>query len=111
MKNRENNLNFLDLFAGAGVLSEGFIRESFIPVAFVEKDVNACYTIKTRLSYYYLNKKGEKNIYIDYLKGIISRKELYNYIPCSILNRVINEEINEDNLSLLFQDLKNNWKK
>jgi hypothetical protein len=27
------------------------------------------------------------------------------------LNRVINEEINEDNLSLLFQDLKNNWKK
>jgi DNA (cytosine-5)-methyltransferase 1 len=105
MKNRENNLNFLDLFAGAGGLSEGFIRESFIPVAFVEKDVNACYTIKTRLSYYYLNKKGEKNIYIDYLKGIISRKELYNYIPCSILNRVINEEINEDNLSLLFQDI------
>lgn len=102
---KDKKLTFIDLFAGAGGLSEGFIRESFIPVAFVEKNVNACYTIKTRLSYYYLNKKGEKNIYIDYLKGIISRNELYNYIPCSILNRIINEEINEDNLSLLFQDI------
>ncbi len=102
---KDKKLTFIDLFAGAGGLSEGFIRESFIPGAFVEKNVNACYTIKTRLSYYYLNKKGEKNIYIDYLKGIISRNELYNYIPCSILNRIINEEINEDNLSLLFQDI------
>ncbi len=51
MIKEENNLNFLDLFAGAGGLSEGFIRESFIPVAFVEKNVNACYTITPHFSH------------------------------------------------------------
>ena len=31
-----SQLNFIDLFAGAGGLSEGFIREMFEPVAHVE---------------------------------------------------------------------------
>jgi DNA (cytosine-5)-methyltransferase 1 len=32
-------MRYLDLFAGAGGLSEGFIREGFEPVAHVELDM------------------------------------------------------------------------
>ena len=39
---------FLDLFAGAGGLSEGFLRADYQAVAHVEMDVAACYTLKTR---------------------------------------------------------------
>ena len=47
-------MNFIDLFSGAGGLSEGFIREGFNPIAHVEIDKAACYTLKTRTAYHYL---------------------------------------------------------
>lgn len=105
MKNKENNLKFLDLFAGAGGLSEGFIREGFIPVAFVEKDANACYTLKTRLSYHNLNNMGNQEIYLHYLKGKLSKEELYGNVPENLLNIVINEEINKGTIDLIFQKI------
>ena len=53
-------VKYLDLFAGAGGLSEGFIRAGYEPVAHVEMDVAACYTLKTRAAYHWL--RNEKNI-------------------------------------------------
>ncbi|GHV26388.1 hypothetical protein AGMMS4952_06330 [Spirochaetia bacterium] len=50
----KNNLRFLDLFAGAGGLSEGFIRAGFQPVAHVEMNSAACYTLKTRMARHWL---------------------------------------------------------
>ena len=47
-------LNFIDLFSGAGGLSEGFINAGFEPIAHVEIDAKACETLETRLIYHKL---------------------------------------------------------
>jgi site-specific DNA-cytosine methylase len=41
---------YIDLFAGAGGLSEGFIKAGFNPIAHVEMSKEACDTLKTRLA-------------------------------------------------------------
>jgi DNA (cytosine-5)-methyltransferase 1 len=82
--------NYIDLFAGAGGLSEGFIRAGFQPIAHVEIDEAACYTIKTRTAYHYLKSTGKYNDYISYLTKEISRKELYSLLPDSLHDSVIN---------------------
>ena len=53
------SLQFLDLFAGAGGLSEGFIQAGFEPVAHVEKDEAACLTLQTRMTWHWLRKRDE----------------------------------------------------
>lgn len=98
-------INFIDLFAGAGGLSEGFLREEFNPVAFVEKDENACNTLKTRLAYYYLKDSGKINIYNAYLQGKLSRIEFYGLVPDNVLKKVINREINENTLNMIFEEI------
>jgi len=54
-------LNYIDLFAGAGGLSEGFKKAGFTPIAHVEMDKAACFTLKTRACYFHLkeNNKAE----------------------------------------------------
>ena len=95
----------IDLFAGAGGLSEGFHRAGFDIVAHVERDHNACLTLKTRLAFHYLNAHDKIQIYKDYLQGKITRDKLYSYIPSEILNSVINEEINEDTIKNIFDKI------
>lgn len=51
--NQNKNYKFIDLFAGAGGLSEGFIRAGFEPIAHIEMDHYACDTLKTRAAYHY----------------------------------------------------------
>ncbi|TQD23822.1 DNA cytosine methyltransferase [Methanolobus vulcani] len=98
-------LTFLDLFAGAGGLSEGFIRAGYSPVAHVEMDAAACYTLKTRAAYHWLKKHGKLDIYSDYLYGKISRSELYDSVPESLISSVINSEISEDSLPFIFSEI------
>ncbi|MBE2254664.1 MAG: DNA cytosine methyltransferase [Ignavibacteria bacterium] len=101
-----SDLNYIDLFAGAGGLSEGFIKNGFKPIAHVEMNNDACNTLKTRLSYYWL--KGEKrdNIYFDYLKSEVKIKEqLWSNVPDEIINSVINTEISEDTLPEIFRKI------
>lgn len=90
-------IRYIDLFAGAGGLSEGFIRSGYNPVAHVEFDLAACYTLRTRVSRHYLSAKNNIETYYDYLKGSISRDELYSKVPKSQLNSVIHGEIGKDN--------------
>lgn len=59
-------MNFIDLFSGAGGLSEGFIESGFRPIAHVEKNDQACKTIETRLIYHQLKKDKQIKFYYDY---------------------------------------------
>lgn len=93
---------FLDLFAGAGDLSEGFIQSSYNPVVHVEMDEAACYTLKTRLAYHWLKKHNQMDKYDQYLSGKISRDELYKLIPPEVLDSVLNEKIDAASLPKIF---------
>lgn len=86
----------IDLFAGAGGLSEGFTRAGFDVVAHVENDYPASLTLKTRIAYNYHKENGTLNIYKDYLLKKITRAELYETIPADLLDRVINQAIGEE---------------
>lgn len=96
-------MRFIDLFAGAGGFAEGFKRAGFEPLAHVEIDPAACFTLKTRLSYHYLKENNKLDIYIKYLKGEISRDLLYSVIPSHILESVINLSIGNENNFKIFQ--------
>ena len=110
-------MNFIDLFAGAGGLSEGFIQSGFVPVAHVEMNVDASNTLRTRACYHYLDKNGQLDTYYKYEKGLITRDYLYNLVPPAIYESVINAEISEKTINDIFKQvdellLKNeNWKK
>ena len=96
---------FLDLFAGAGGLSEGFLRAGYTAVAHVEMDIAACYTLKTRAAYHWLKKNQQVHIYNQYLSGEITRDEFYEKTPRNILNTVLNHEISEENLPVIFAEI------
>ena len=102
MSGGKKELTFIDLFAGAGGLAEGFIRAGYKPIAYVEFDKNACFTLKTRLTYYYLKNKNLEYVYESYLKNEITRDELYSIVPDEIIGTVINEKISEDSLNDIF---------
>ncbi|CEK34521.1 DNA-cytosine methyltransferase,Modification methylase BspRI,DNA cytosine methylase,DNA (cytosine-5-)-methyltransferase,C-5 cytosine-specific DNA methylase [[Clostridium] sordellii] len=48
-------LKFIDLFAGAGGLSEGFYQEDFKSLVHVEIDKHACETLRERMRFYDYN--------------------------------------------------------
>nr|WP_319396348.1 DNA cytosine methyltransferase [uncultured Desulfobacter sp.] len=101
----KNAYNFLDLFAGAGGLSEGFIRSGFKPIAHVEADKGACNTLRTRTAYHYLKQYDSLFVYFKYLRGEISRREFYNFIPEKLLSSIINEKIEKDTLKKILSKI------
>jgi len=100
-----SKLNYIDLFAGAGGLSEGFIREGFNPIAHVEMNKEAADTLKTRLAFHYLNENNQENKYYSYLKSEISREELWESIPQEIITSVINNEITKQTSKGIFESI------
>lgn len=99
-------LNFIDLFAGASGMAEGFIKAKLNPIAHIEMNEEACYTIKTRAAYHYLIENKKSKIYNDYLQGKITRPELYKQVPSAILDSVLNVEITDDSIKSLFAEIK-----
>ena len=95
-------MNYIDLFAGAGGLSEGFTSIGFNPVAHVEMNRDACETLKTRTVYYYLKDNGKLDEYKKYLRGELSKEELYSMVPKVVLKSVIHQTMSEENMPALF---------
>ena len=80
--NKYSNYNFIDVFAGAGGLSEGFLQAGFRPVAHVEMNEYAAKTLET-----------------------ISRDELMKMIPASVTKTVINETLSDETLPAVFKTI------
>lgn len=99
----------LDLFAGAGGLSEGFIKAGCEVVGHIEMDKSSCDTIITRMLYYALLKKGKLDEYKDYVLGNISRDELIQkYELEAERDSVICKEISQETYSPLIEQIKQN---
>lgn len=101
-------LRFIDLFAGAGGLSEGFIKSGYIPVAHVEMKRDACNTLKTRSAFHYLKDHNQLNIYEQYLRD---KKEgtdgtvLWQQVPDDVTNRVIQATIGDNTMEQILAQL------
>ena len=103
----KNGLNYIDLFAGAGGLSEGFIQSGYRPVAHVEMNEYAAKTIETRIAYYYLKDNKGINSYYDYEKGKITREQLLEKVPKEELSTVINKEMSGATIKEIFSIIDN----
>ena len=100
-------MNYIDLFAGAGGLSEGFLQNGFSPLAHVEMNEDACFTLKTRLCYHYLKDNNKLRYYNKYLQGKITREELYSLVPQELLESVINEKMSDETIRKVFEKVDN----
>lgn len=89
-------MNVIDLFAGAGGLSEGFRQADYNIIAHIEMDKSACNTLRTREVYYHLKDSNHLKAYEDYMLKKISRNHLYNLVPESIFDKVIEAEISDE---------------
>lgn len=99
------NYNFIDLFAGAGGLSEGFIQAGFNPIAHVEMNKYATETLVTRSAFYYLKQNDKLDIYYDYLRGKIGRTAFLGNIPRRITQTVICETMSGKTLPSVFKTI------
>lgn len=86
-KNKTKEINFIDLFAGCGGLSEGFYREGFKALTHVEYDHYACQSLITRMMHY-----GYKENEISVLEKDITDNDIVEKIE---------SEINDANVDLL----------
>ncbi|ETA25840.1 DNA cytosine methyltransferase [Porphyromonas gingivalis] len=98
-------LTFIDLFAGAGGLSEGFIRAGYTPLAHIEMDKYACDTLKTRAAFHWLKANNKLQVYKKYLYGKQEKEDgskLWEQVPPEIINSIIHEKIDKDTIDEIF---------
>ena len=101
----------LDLFSGAGGLSEGFFRTGATFVGHVEADKYACDTLRTRTAYWNLRNSDKLDIYHNYLLKNITREELWANANVANSNDVINTFIGDDSFDAITETVKDTLKK
>lgn len=100
-----SKLTYVDLFAGAGGLSEGFIRAGFEPIAHVEADASAAFTLRTREAYHRLRQEDDLSHYEAYISREASREQLYHRVFSTKPSCVVNAEIGDETLESLFSKI------
>lgn len=95
-------INIIDLFSGAGGLTEGFRNQQYKILGHVEKEKAACETLKLREVYYYLKKKNKLGLYNDFLNSKASIEDLLKHVPQEKLNKILNFEISQENIHSIF---------
>ena len=95
-------INIIDLFSGAGGLTEGFRNQQYKILGHVEKEKAACETLKLREVYYYLKKKNKLGLYNDFLNSKTSIEDLLKHVPQEKLNKILNFEISQENIHSIF---------
>lgn len=97
--------NFIDLFAGAGGLSEGFIQANFLPIAHIEMNEFATQTLVTRSAYYFLKQNDKLDLYYNYIQHKISRDVFLSNIPKTIAQTIINATMSRETLPGIFKTI------
>lgn len=98
--------NIIDLFSGAGGLTEGFRdKENFNLIAHVEMDKSASKTLKLRDAYYHLKEENNLDLYYNYITGNISSDTFYSEIPDEVTSKIINNTIGEETIYDIFSDI------
>lgn len=104
----KSQYTILDMFAGAGGLTEGFIRNNFFPVSHIEMNPFAALTLETRVVYHLLCKNNRKNLYNEYFEGRMDRDELLQ--ECAALEigdtGIINKEISSSNENAIIHEVQ-----
>ena len=98
-------LNFIDLFAGAGGLSEGFVRAGYTPLAHIEMNKYACDTLKTRAAFHWLKSNDQLQKYKEYLHEKQEKEDgskLWVQVPPEVIDTVIQSEIGEKTINDIF---------
>lgn len=101
------------MFAGAGGLSEGFFRNDFNFIAHIEKDAYASKTLETRALYYDLKNNDMLDLYYEYLKGDITRDQLFEEtkeFSKDISSGVLNVEVSEKTEQSLIEGIQERMK-
>lgn len=102
---KQREFTFIDLFAGAGGLSEGFTACGFRPIAHVEMNPHACDTLRTRACYWWLRENNKLFIYKDYLNKKLTRDEMYSAVPQQVLDSVICEEMSDSTMGGILKQI------
>ena len=103
----------IDLFAGAGGLSEGFKQEKFELTAQIEMNKWACDTLSVRLLYHELKSLNKLYYYYKYLQEKASILQLLNKFPeieKEISNTIIQATFGEDSFDEIVARIKRNIK-
>lgn len=109
--NKPEMIKVVDLFAGAGGFSEGFISAGCDMIAHVEMDKDACETLRTRAIYHALKKIKRLDMYEKYITGEVERDELVKQFNLeSEYDSVIQARIDKKNYASLINDVQKKLK-